>query len=121
MDGTDRHNGQTPLSDDSVRRCDFCRRELSEHFLFCPFCGKRIGPRDGPQRRWYHSQYTVAFALATLGPFALPLVWSNPRYGVITKIVLTVLTLALTALLVYLLVVVFVQLIQQIRQLTNVY
>jgi hypothetical protein len=59
--------------------------------------------------------------LATLGPFALPMVWSNPRYGVFTKIVLTVLTLAVTALLIYILVIVCLRLVEQIRELMNAY
>jgi hypothetical protein len=121
VDSTDRPNGQISLSNGSARQCDFCHRELSEGFLFCPFCGKRISLHNGPQRKWYHSRYAVAFALATLGPFALPLVWSNPRYTVVKKAVITVLTLALTALLVYLLVLVCIQLVQQVRDLMSIY
>jgi len=59
--------------------------------------------------------------LATLGPFALPMVWSNPRCGVFTKVVLTVLTLAVTALLIYILVIVCLRLVEQIRELMNAY
>jgi hypothetical protein len=121
VDDTGRHNDQITLSNSSLRQCDFCRRELSEDFLFCPFCGKRISPRNGPQMRWYHSKYAVAIGLATLGPFALPMVWSNPRYSVATKIVLTVVTLAVTALLIYILVIVFLRLAEQVREMMNAY
>jgi len=60
-------------------------------------------------------------SVATLGPFALPMIWSNPRYTAPTKIVLTALTLILTVLLVYILVTVCARLMEQIRQLTTPY
>jgi hypothetical protein len=47
------------------------------------------------------------------------MVWSNPRCGVLTKIVLTVVTLAVTALLIYILVIVCLRLAEQIRGLMN--
>ena len=121
VDGTGRHDEQASSSGSPTRRCDFCHRELSDSFLFCPYCGKRIGPRDRQQTRWYHSRYAVVIGLATLGPFALPMVWSNPRYTVLTKMTLTVLTLAVTALLVAILVIVFVRLMAEIRQVMNLY
>jgi hypothetical protein len=116
----DRHSEQISLNSGSSRQCEFCRRELSDGFLFCPFCGRRIGSRDRSQAKWYHSRYGVAFALAALGPFALPVVWSNPRYSIVTKAVITIVTLAVTALLVYLLVIIGARLIRQIEVLVNV-
>jgi len=121
VDGVDKGNGQILLDDGSARRCRFCGRELDEGFLFCPFCGGRIGPRDHSQVRWYHTRYGIAFALVLLGPFALPLVWSNPRYSVATKTTVTILILVLTALLVYLLVAFWFWFVHQIQYLTNAY
>jgi hypothetical protein len=37
-----------------------------------------------------------------VGPLALPLVWLNPRYKLMTKVVVTVLVVALTVLFCYL-------------------
>jgi hypothetical protein len=121
VDGIGRDNERISLSGGSSRHCNYCQRELSESFLFCPYCGKQIRPRDGSQGRWYHSGYAVALGLATLGPFALPMVWSHPRYRVFTKIALTVLILALTVLLTYILVIACIRLVAQIRELTTVY
>jgi hypothetical protein len=121
VNGTSGYNDQALPGDSPSRQCDFCRRELREDFLFCPFCGRRISSPDEPRMKWYHSRHAIIFALATLGPFALPLVWSNPRYSVAKKTTITVLTLALTALLVYLLVVVFVQLLHKMQGLMNIY
>jgi len=121
VDGIDRRDEQISLSGGSARRCNFCQREVREGFLFCPFCGKRIRPREGSQGRWYHSGYAVALGLATLGPFALPMVWSNPRYTILMKIALTILTLVLTVLLVYILVIACARLVEQFRQLMTAY
>ena len=46
VDGTDRHDDQISLSGDSVRRCNFCQREVREGLLLCPFCGQRISSRQ---------------------------------------------------------------------------
>ncbi len=60
-------------------------------------------------------------SIATLGPFALPMVWSNPRYSAPTKIILTGLTVILTVLLIYILAVVCIRLMEQFRHLTTLY
>ena len=116
MDDTKRCDGQEPLSGGSAWRCNFCQREVREGLLLCPFCGRRISPRNEPQMRWYHSKYAVAVSVATLGPFALPMIWSHPRYTVLMKIVLTTLVLALTALLIFVLAIMLARLMGQIRQ-----
>jgi hypothetical protein len=82
-------------------RCVFCSQEFDASFLYCPFCGRRLRLPGAPEVKWYYSRYGVAIGLGTIGPFALPLVWFNPRYTVITKVVLTVLILVLTALILY--------------------
>jgi hypothetical protein len=119
VDGTGKRDDQISPSGDSVRRCNFCKREVREGLLLCPYCGQRITSDNGPQTRWYHSRYAVAVSLATIGPFALPILWSNPHYTVRRKITLTILTLVLTVLLVYILVMVCARLVEQFRQLTT--
>jgi hypothetical protein len=63
----------------------------------------------------------VAIGLGTLGPFALPLVWFNPRYTALTKTILTVLILALTVLILYGLWWCCVRLLEMISQLMPLY
>lgn len=50
------------------------------------------------------STMMIIFALLGFGPFALPLVWTHPRYSRFTKVLVTVLVLALTVLVVFLLI-----------------
>lgn len=71
--------------------------------------------------KWYYSRYAVAIGLGTIGPFALPLVWFNPRYTVSTKVALTVLILALTVLILWGLWWCCARLLEMIGQLTSLY
>ncbi len=96
-----------------LRRCIFCSQPIEASFLYCPHCGKRLRT----ETKWYYSSLAVFVSVATLGPLALPLVWLNPRYTALTKILLTLLILALTILLFYLLVLAYVHLMEQIRHL----
>jgi hypothetical protein len=80
----------------------------------------RVSPHGDPRMKWRYSRPAVLLGLGTIGPFALPLVWFNPRYDTATKIALTALMLAITAFLIYALGVVGIQLIDQMRELTTI-
>ncbi|OFZ19418.1 MAG: hypothetical protein A2X94_13845 [Bdellovibrionales bacterium GWB1_55_8] len=47
--------------------------------------------------KWTENLWTFIVAAAIAGPFALPLLWRNPRLGRTAKISWTVVVLALTA------------------------
>lgn len=44
--------------------------------------------------KWYFRTYVFVAAFLCVGPFALPLVWINPRYGIPKKVLITAITLA---------------------------
>lgn len=48
------------------------------------------------QDKWYYKTYSVFIAILLLGPFALPLVWKNPRYNRTVKIAVTVVVAVMT-------------------------
>ena len=48
------------------------------------------------QNKWYFRIDTLVIALLCVGPLALPLVWFNPRFSIITKTVITVIVLILS-------------------------
>jgi hypothetical protein len=121
VDGASRHDEQGSSSGSLTRQCEFCYQELSEKFLFCPYCGKRIDARGRQSVKWYHSRRAVVIGLLTLGPFALPMVWSNPRYSGLTKTTLTVLTLGVTAALVVVLVILLAWVVAEYRQVIDLY
>jgi hypothetical protein len=50
--------------------------------------------------KWYYNVWFVLFLLLfVLGPFALPLVWKNPRFSSTVKLLLTVLAVGYTVVL----------------------
>ena len=55
------------------------------------------GASQEPQKpKWYHTTSTLVIGLLVVGPFALPLLWINPRYSPAKKLLWTVVVLALT-------------------------
>lgn len=48
---------------------------------------------------WYHRPASFVVAFLVVGPFALPLVWSNPHYSRKKKFWITAAALAVTGLL----------------------
>ena len=104
-----------------MKQCTRCSRELDDSFIYCPFCGKQIGLSDVPKRKRYYSTRGVVLGIVFLGPFALPVVWLNPRYGILTKTIITILVLALTVLVGYALVMLYLRMAEQVRQLITPY
>ena len=49
---------------------------------------------------WYEKTSVVVIALLSVGPFALPLLWVNPRYSTANKVLWTLVTIGATFLLV---------------------
>jgi hypothetical protein len=81
-----------------VKRCPFCAEEIQNEAVKCRFCGEFLLKSERLKTKWYFSTGTLVMALLSVGPLALPLVWFNPRYKPITKIVLTVVVISLSVL-----------------------
>jgi len=46
--------------------------------------------------RWYFKTHVFIVAFLCIGPFALPLVWINPRYKANKKIIITAIALIIS-------------------------
>lgn len=51
------------------------------------------------KEKWFFKTSVLIVALLSVGPFALPLLWFNPRYRLRTKIIATLIVLVLSYLL----------------------
>lgn len=55
----------------------------------------RPEPEDPKPGKWYFKKGTLVAALIFVGPFALPLLWFNPKYSLLAKIFWSVVVIGL--------------------------
>lgn len=75
-------------------KCPYCGKELDLQVILASAAPAQAGAEAKP--KWYFSNYWFVIGLLCVGPFALPLMWFNPRYKLITKIIVSVVVIVLT-------------------------
>jgi hypothetical protein len=77
-----------------MKRCPFCAEEIQDEAIKCKHCGEFMIKKTG--EKWYLKTSILILAFLTIGPFALPMLWFNPRYSKLTKITVSVIVLVIT-------------------------
>jgi hypothetical protein len=77
-----------------MKKCPFCAEDIQDEAIKCKHCGEFLDASISSlfakeKTQWYFRKSFIIFAVCSVGPLALPLIWWRPQTTRAWKIGLT--------------------------------